>query len=216
MKKKKKSVELTIAKIPLQETKLFQYRYPHWEKLNSKLIPEIEDHILQDPNGLPGTNPLCWRGIRKYKSQKELLIPLSEVVSGWLSHYFPGKKFDANINYWTNINRPGSLNMIHNHVMSSCHLSGVYYVRGEGTGAIRFFTHEQLYNLIPDGMPYANKIGHRPSDGDILLFPSYLQHDVDVNLSRNRRITIGFNVTIKEQKTNVVPFKKGDGNGKKH
>ena len=48
-------------------------------------------------------------------------------------------------------------------------------------------------------MPYQNKIGHGPSDGDILLFPSYLQHDVDVNLSNRDRITIGFNVVLKKK-----------------
>jgi|TARA_R100000963_G_scaffold32308_1_gene23935 uncharacterized protein (TIGR02466 family) len=216
---KRKIRELTVAKIPIQETKVFQYRYPHWEKLNSKLLPEIYQHNMDDPDGLPATNPLCWRGIKKYKSEKDLLKPISEVVSGWLAHYFPGKKFRADVNYWTNINRPGSLNMIHNHVMSSCHLSGVYYVEGETTGAIRFYTHEQLYNLIPDGMPYANKIGHAPSDGDILLFPSYLQHDVDVNLSTKNRITIGFNVILKRKKekvSNVIPFRKGDKDGTKH
>jgi len=190
---------IEIAKIPLQETRLFQYRYPDWKKLYSKLMPEINRHKMADPKGLPGGNARCWRGIKEYTHQKDLLKPINTIVSGWLAHYFPGDYFRAHVNYWTNINKPGSLNMIHNHVMASCHLSGVYYVQGEKTGAIRFYTHEQLYNLIPDGMPYQNKIGHGPSDGDILLFPSYLQHDVDVNLSNRDRITIGFNVVLKKK-----------------
>ena len=197
---KYKTRELSIAKIPLQETRLFQYRYPEWEKLKNKLMPEINKHYADDPKGLPGTNSLCWRGIKKYTHEPDLLKPINDIVSGWLSHYFPGSHFSANINYWTNVNKPGSLNMIHNHVMASCHLSGVYYVQGVDTGAIRFYTHEQLYNLIPTGMPYGNKIGHAPSDGDILLFPSYLQHDVDVNLSKKNRITIAFNVILKKNK----------------
>ena len=213
---KKKNREITVAKIPLQETRLFHYHYPEWENLKEKLIPEINAHYAEDPNGLRGSNRLCWRGIKEYKHQKDLLKPLSSVVSGWLMHYFPEDRFSANINYWTNVNQPGSVNMIHNHVMASCLLSGVYYVQGVNTGPIRFYTHEQLYNLIPDGMPYANKIGHAPSDGDVLLFPSYLQHDVEVNLSKKNRITIGFNVILKKQKSNVLPFKKGDGRDKKH
>lgn len=205
----KKTKEISIAKIPLQETRLFQYRYPQWKKLNEKLMPEIKRHQMADPKGLRGGNARCWRGIKEYKNQKDLLKPINVVVSGWLSHYFPGDYFSAHVNYWTNVNKPGSLNMIHNHVMASCHLSGVYYIQGENTGAIRFYTHEQLYNLIPDGMPYQHKIGHAPSDGDILLFPSYLQHDVDINLSPKDRITIGFNVTLTKKN-------KGKNDGTKH
>lgn len=173
------------------------------------MLPEINKHYIDDPKGLQGTNPHCWRGRRQYKCEKEILQPINDIVSGWISHYFPGDHFNADVTYWTNVNKPGSINMIHNHVMASCHLSGVYYVQGINTGAIRFYTHEQLYNLVPDGMPYSNKIGHAPSDGDVLLFPSYLQHDVDVNLSKDNRITLGFNVNL--QKT-----KKGESSGTKH
>ena len=216
---KKKNREITVAKINLQETRLFHYRYPYWEKVNEKLVPEIKQHYAEDPKGLPGTNHLCWRGNKKYKNQKYLLKPISELVSGWLEHYFPGDHFSAHINYWTNINKPGSMNMIHNHVMSTCHLSGVYYIQGSDTGAIRFYTHEQLFNLIPNGMSYQHKIGHAPIEGDVLLFPSYLQHDVDVNLSKIDRITMGFNVSLRKNKkqiSNVIPFKKGDDDGTKH
>jgi hypothetical protein len=215
---KKKDGEIKVLKIPLQETRLFHYYYPDWKQLNKLIVPEIKQHKLDDPKGLPGTNDLCWRGIKTYTHEEDLLKPIKVVVSGWLTHYFPKDHFDANINYWTNINKPGSVNMIHNHVMASCHLSGVYYIQGTNTGAIRFYTHEQLYNLIPDGMPYAHKIGHAPSNGDILLFPSYLQHDVDVNRSSVDRVTIGFNVILSKKKklSNIIPFKKGDGHDRKH
>ena len=62
-------------------------------------------------------------------------------------------------------------------------------------------------------------MGHAPIEGDVLLFPSYLQHDVDVNLSKIDRITMGFNVSLRKNKkqiSNVIPFKKGDDDGTKH
>ena len=45
---KKKQEKITVSKIPLQETRLFYWRYPQWKKLKDKLLPEILDHY-QDP-----------------------------------------------------------------------------------------------------------------------------------------------------------------------
>ena len=202
---KKTKEKITVSKIPLQETRLFYWRYPGWEELKKKLLPEILQHKEETPEALVGTNNLCWRGRKEYVNQKDFFIPIAKLATAWLENYFPNKLFTVDINYWTNVNKPGSSNMIHNHVMSSCHLSGVYYVQAVGTGAIRFYTHEKMYNLIPDGMPYQHKIGHNPSDGDILLWPSYLHHDVEPNLSSHDRITIAFNINVK-LKENVVKF----------
>jgi len=199
----KKQKEITVSRIPLQETRVFYWRYPQWKSLKDKLLPEIIEHQKETPEPWRRSNDLCWRGSKEYECEESLLEPVGMIVTSWLENYLPKKLFDIEINYWTNINKPGSTNMIHNHVMASCHLSGVYYVQSENTGAIRFYTHEQLYNLIPDGMPYQNKIGHSPSDGDILVWPSYLHHDVEVNLSSQDRINVAFNVNIKSKK-NVV------------
>ena len=221
---KKKQKEITVSKIPLQETRLFYWRYPQWKKLKDKLLPEILDHQVENPDSLPGSNDLCWRGRKEYECQKDLLKPIGMLVACWLENYFPNKLFDVNVEYWTNVNSPGSTNMIHNHVMASwgtksyvfdCHLSGVYYVQSANTGAIRFYTHEQLYNLIPDGMPYSGKIGHSPSDGDILVWPSHLHHDMEVNLSSQERINVAFNVNVKE-KENVVNLKEYKDGKRKH
>ena len=47
-------------------------------------------------------------------------------------------------------------------------------------------------------MPHSNMIGHEPHDGDILLFPSYLQHDVVANPHPTRqRISIAFNAKLR-------------------
>ena len=59
--------------------------------------------------------------------------------------------------------------------------------------------------MISPGMPHSNMIGHDPHDGDVLLFPSYLQHDVVSNPHPTRqRISIAFNAKI------VIKKKKDD------
>jgi uncharacterized protein (TIGR02466 family) len=147
--------------------------------------------------------------MHKYKCEVELFKPISMILASWTDHYFPNIPLAADITYWTNVNEPGSSNLFHTHYMANADLSGVYYVQGAGTGIIRFSTHEQLYRMIPPHMPHANMIGHDPYDGDILLFPSYLLHDVTINPHSSRqRISIGFNATIKKKNT------KGESRGK--
>ena len=203
-----------ISKIPLQETRLFYKRYDNYSNLNNLLMTEIEEERKKDPGGLPSTNPGCWRSMFKYKCEKELMKPIGMMLAAWTDHYLPKKILDANITYWTNVNEPGSSNMFHNHAMAGADLSGVYYIQGDKTGLIRFATHEQMYKLIPAHLPYSDWIAHLPSDGDILVFPSYLQHDVATNPHPSRqRISIAFNAVIKEkEKENVIPFKREEEN----
>ena len=192
--------KIVVSKVPIQDTRLFAKNYGNSQNLNKLLMNEITKMREKDPKGLPSTNAGCWRSVHKYKCEVELFKPITMILASWTDHYFPNIPLDAHITYWTNVNEPGSANLFHTHYMSHADLSGVYYVQGAGTGVIRFSTHEQLYRMIPPHMPHANMIGHDPSDGDILLFPSYLLHDVVPNPHQSRqRISIAFNATIKKK-----------------
>ena len=205
----KETDKIVVSKIPIQDTRLFTKNYGNSQNLNKLLMNEITKIREKDPKGLPSTNAGCWRGMHKYKCEVELFKPISMILASWTDHYFPNIPLSADITYWTNVNEPGSANIFHTHYMANADLSGVYYVQGGGTGVIRFATHEQLYRMIPPHMPHANMIGHDPYDGDILLFPSYLLHDVTPNPHPTRqRISIAFNATLKKKDT------KGEDHGK--
>ena len=194
--------KMVVSKVPIQDTRLFTKNYGNSENLNKLLMNEITKMREEDPKGLQATNQGCWRSVRKYKCEVELFKPISMILASWTDHYFPNIPLDADVTYWTNVNEPGSANIFHTHYMANADLSGVYYVKGAGTGVIRFGTHEQLYRMIPPHMPHANMIGHDPYDGDILLFPSYLLHDVTPNPHKSRqRISIAFNATLKKKNT---------------
>ena len=204
MDKKQPEIQDVIAKIPVQDTRLFYKRWDNFENLNNLLLNEIMTMREKDPQGMPETNEGCWRTLEKYKCEGELFKPISMILAAWTDYFMPKVPVDAQIVYWTNVNEPGSSNMFHTHHMANADLSGGYYVQGDGTGVIRFATHEQLYKMITPGMPHANMIGHEPHDGDVLLLPSYLQHDVVRNPHQTRqRISIAFNAKI------VVKDKKG-------
>jgi len=103
---------------------------------------------------------------------------------------------------WVNINQPGSWNERHNHnPHAQTFLSGVFYVKvPKNSGRIRLFDPRSHINTAPD-MVYYNDGNtyhwYEPEENMLLIFPSWLEHDVEVNNSREERISIAFNVKIK-------------------
>ena len=117
-------------------------------------------------------------------------------------------------NAWANVNRYRDFNEIHQH--PGVHWAGVYYVDGpENGGAIRFFdprvvrqmiAADELYseNLASNNvqsfehLPYSQFLHFalNPYTGGMLIFPSWLQHAVSPNETKNPRISISFNIIL--------------------
>ena len=68
-----------IAKIPIQDTRLFYKKWDNFENLNNLLKTEIEAEREKDPKGLPATNAGCWRSMMKYKCETELMKPIGMI-----------------------------------------------------------------------------------------------------------------------------------------
>ena len=103
---------------------------------------------------------------------------------------------------WSVINKENSYNIRHFHPNSN--LSAAYYVKAkENCGKIKFFDPLDQ-KLIKT--PAKNKttelsaevVSFTPNEGDLLIFPSYLHHSVEENLSGQDRIVISFNVDIQK------------------
>jgi len=100
---------------------------------------------------------------------------------------------------WININRKGHFNYSHDHPGSL--FSAVYYVKG-GTdkGELEFKTPIAAHTYtISDEMVGSFNVftGHAmvipPVTGDLLIFPSWLLHRVNMSQSEEDRISIAFN-----------------------
>ena len=119
-------------------------------------------------------------------------------------------ELDWTIQAWANLNRMGDYHNLHNH--PHAWLSGTYYVavpetpldlpgRADRTpGAISFFDPRPQAN-----MNAINKDGQvdpeyrvQPKAGEILLWPAFLHHAVHPNLSENERISVSFNVVLRQ------------------
>ena len=103
-------------------------------------------------------------------------------------------------NMWAIINTGGSANLRHQHGNST--ISGAYYVRApENSGDIVFYDPRPapVYsypNIDKPNILNAQVNGVNPKEGALVLFPSYLDHSVNENLSNDERIVISFNIRI--------------------
>ena len=105
---------------------------------------------------------------------------------------------------WININQKHHLNQTHSHANNV--LSGVYYIKTpEGCGNIQFWhpavdlmSRDWDFNFQSNFNTYntynSSKWGLPAKEGMLYIFPSWLKHFVDPNMSDEERISISFNV----------------------
>jgi len=103
---------------------------------------------------------------------------------------------------WAVVNGPGSSNRLHNHPFN--YLSGVFYLQvPEDSGSLIFHDpRPQSEVLSPpkkqgENLHTAHRVTWEPKQNDLLVFPSWLQHEVEINNSQEERIVISFNIELK-------------------
>ena len=101
--------------------------------------------------------------------------------------------------HWYNINTPGSYNVKHIHPHSV--FSGVFYLqvpKGD-SGNIAFYRDNMFKSYLPHyivddwNAMTSDQIIYEPKKLMLLIFPSYIEHDVLENLTAEDRISFSFN-----------------------
>jgi uncharacterized protein (TIGR02466 family) len=99
---------------------------------------------------------------------------------------------------WIAVTPPGGKHIIHNHPNSL--ISGIFYFDVPDQSSINFYLEHTIFKnfkfyfdyTIPTD--YNKQIWKVPvKNSDIVIFPSWIDHDVDINLSDKKRVIIGFN-----------------------
>ena len=105
-------------------------------------------------------------------------------------------------NLWCNINYKNSYNV--SHVHPEVHFSGVYYLKTPKNCGKLIFTNPNTFVRMHSEMEQASEHpdfkSHfyiEPVQNLLLIFPSYLLHEVAINNSNEKRISISFNLCIK-------------------
>ena len=102
-----------------------------------------------------------------------------------------------NITFWTQDYRsPTGVHNKHQHGVSG--ISGVYWVRAnEHAGALTFYNPNAVLDYVSASVidnPYRSMMNsYKPIKGKLLLFPSYLHHEVQPSREGVIRTTIAFN-----------------------
>ncbi|MGA7935343.1 MAG: TIGR02466 family protein [Kovacikia sp.] len=189
----------TLSCHNLFPTPLFVFGLNNCEALNIQLL-EIIERLKQSDSGCEASNVLGWhsRGnlfeIREFQSFKILVDrAIAEVaqVTGY------GNVRIAAANCWVNVNQKYASNKIHDH--ANCLFSGVYYVKTpEKCGDLMFYDPRNARTfykpLVSEFTAYtADAISHVAEAGLLLIFPSWLKHGVEPNLSDEDRVSLSFN-----------------------
>jgi uncharacterized protein (TIGR02466 family) len=108
-------------------------------------------------------------------------------------------------NFWININKKNNTNVIHNHIHSIFTI--VYYVKVPlNSGKIIFSRPSILYyekcienDIIEKYNEFnSSTYAYEPKEGDLIMFPAWLEHFVESNNTNEDRISIAFNSNYKD------------------
>tara|TARA_B110000090_G_C13340905_1_gene431094 strand:+ start:338 stop:931 length:594 start_codon:yes stop_codon:yes gene_type:complete len=193
---------MNIEKQQLWSTTIFNYKL---ENLDNDLIGR--EVLAREKQGKGFQfNPVQGGG---WQSDKALLEELSslqplrkniiESVNKILSDLYRDEACISLYNSWANIAKEGQYTMPHIHEEASW--SAVYYVTP--TEDATLYLKDPRTQEAMDAshrflkQPYSNVVGKRPFDaGEVILFPSWLEHGVAPSTKNTTRISIACNFLI--------------------
>jgi uncharacterized protein (TIGR02466 family) len=180
------------------------FRWPEAEKLKNQIVGAVRQRQVSP--GLVRTNRNGWHSSTDLPSWPE---PAVQALTRWtarcteqatMSTYHGNRpvSFDAwRMNGWANVNPPGGYNRLHNHARRNWHWSACYYVElgdipaANAGGALVFV--ERATGLVPTGAP-PRTFRFVPQEGMLIIFPSWLHHEVEPHEAGSDRISIAFNL----------------------
>ena len=186
-------------------TPVWTLQLENYQPINEQMYKFIKINQSKDIDGINKSNIKGWHS-KDFDMQEnepknfiKFILPAIEQVITDMN--WEKQKQSININnMWSIINTGGAANLRHQHGNST--ISGAYYVRApKNSGDIVFYdprpapvyTYPKALN---PNLLNAQVNGISPKEGALVLFPSYLDHSVNENLSNEERIVISFNITI--------------------
>ena len=181
----------------------------NYENINIELKNFIYEEKEQDPLGTNKSNVKGWHSKEfdlKNENLKNFVSEISKNIGSAIKDM--GWDLETQLVKITSmqaiINSKEAFNEKHHHGNSA--LSAAYYVKAEqNAGNIVFFDPRQANVFHHPVSKEVNNINAQvqsvtPKAGTLVLFPSYLEHKVNPNLSNEERIVISFNVSLIRKK----------------
>ena len=184
---------------------IFKYKVDRFEDLNQELTKYIYNLQSEDIEGIKRSNKGGWHSQNfkltdRNSIQYKFGLKMQEYILNAFQN-FGWKIENKNIRItemWAIINKKNDFNVLHTH--PNCYLSSAYYVKtSENCGKFEIENPNIAKRHSFPEIAKKNEINLDVasidvSEGDLLLFPSYLPHKVGKNESDGDRIVISFNV----------------------
>lgn len=208
----------TFAKKNYFPTHVFQIDIANSETLNKHLVKTIYAEREKDRDGIARSN---FKELGSWHSHNNLhkSAPYSELVDHITD---AGEKIGNDLGFhkdynlqigtmWSVLNPPGGANRAHVH--PGCLWSGAYYVQApKDSGSIEFVEPRTMHLMNqPRYVPNSKrpkecwtKVRFAPIAGRMLIFPAWLYHAVDPNMTEetgdaSNRIVIAFNLNQRKK-----------------
>jgi len=190
-------------------TPILRRTCPGHEQINPQLKALIYEK-MKSSEGTSKSNEGGWH------SEEDLLKwdgPAIAQLQNWIIETFQditeaisdGRHYEGKLklNAWANVNRSGDYNASHTH--PACVWSGVYYVdagvpkggQRKKAGALEFMDPRAGTEMMTvPGLAFGKSKTQKARTGDIVVFPSWLRHQVYPYEGTGDRISIAFNVRV--------------------
>ena len=167
---------------------------------NNQLAQDIVNWSNKD-KGVNKTNYKGWHSTTDMHIKPEYSQLVTELIS-MQKDIYDNEHIDRHArlgNMWANINPSGGMNMPHIH--PNALFSGVYYVKSNPkSGRLKIYDPRPGANFIMPtrkpgnpGRDLWREANIEPIEGRIIMFPAWLWHSVEDNISNDIRISISFN-----------------------
>ena len=167
---------------------------------NNQLAQDIVNWSNQD-KGVSKTNVKGWHSTTDMHTKSEYSQLITELMRMQKEIYDNEHiaRYARLGNMWANINPPGSMNMPHIH--PNALFSGVYYVKSNPkSGRLKIMDPrpgaQMCMPIRKEGDPGRDMwrdANIEPIEGRIIMFPAWLWHSVEENISDDIRISVSFN-----------------------
>ena len=188
-------------------TLFYSHRISTFKQIKDDLVKSIYEEKKKDPVGVIISNQGGWQSQSFSGSSDNIVV---STVKDAVSRYFSLNKIfkeDTAIdfkNLWFNINGKGNFNMSHIHF--GCDLSGVLWIKtSKECGSIEFaspnvYTQGSVIDFYSDEIKEKYNLysgmWFTPEEGNIIMFPSSIPHQVHPNRSNEERISVSFNMRL--------------------
>jgi uncharacterized protein (TIGR02466 family) len=200
------------------------WRYVSEGRIDNRALEAAVKEVRQeDPTGTRLSNVGGWQS-QMYLHREEASRPLVEYVLQKAALVFQDWGFDFQgyqpvmNTLWASVSQGDNLNVVHHHwgftLQNFNLLSGAYYVKcNERSGRITFNDERPSSKFVlersrPFVRPGSRFIGERfsiqPNEGDLAMFPSWLDHLVTASTAEQERISMSFNISLPHELCRMI------------